>query len=106
MDTIFECEFALAISEKSSYDVLDGTTLETVQRILKSYNHKKDKDKDLSRLFKEYQKVFVLYGYYSYIECMDEDEIIDLCKKIYFYELNGIESKDCIYLKKKCDINE
>jgi len=97
MDTLFECEFALAIAQKSSYDVLDDTTLETVQNILKSSKHKSDPR--LSRLSKEYQNVLGLYGYYTYIDYMDEDEIIDVCKKIYFYESNGIENKDYIYLK-------
>jgi len=66
MDTLFECEFALAIAQKSSYDVLDDTTLETVQNILKSSKHKSDPR--LSRVCKEDQNVLGLNGYYTYID--------------------------------------
>ena len=92
---IFECEFALSIA-KGGYHFLDDSILENIQSIIKA--DKYGRDPRLSRLNKDYENMLGLYGY-SYIGYMDEDEIIDVCKKIYFYELNGIEKKDYIYLK-------
>lgn len=89
MDTLFECE--LSFAEKSGYDAIVDTSLESVKKILESYKNKSDP--------RQYQNVLGLYGYYSYIDYMDEDEIIDVCKKIHFYELNGIDTQDYIYLK-------
>lgn len=95
-DTVFECEFALAMV-RAGYDVLSESLLDNIRYILTSAEHKSDPR--ISRLTKEYENAIRLFGYVSYIDYMDEDEIFDLCKKIYFYEKNGIGKKDCIYMK-------
>jgi hypothetical protein len=99
-DLVFECELSLAMVN-AGYESINEIIVNRVHHILTSYEYKEDPR--IFKIMKEYEKTISLYGYNVHVghvgNFLEMDEVMDIYRKLKFYNNNNNRCKDFMYIK-------